>query len=301
MGNISAEIIKRMQLSQIMALLALVLFIGSYIGGPFFEYRDPVTGEVEFDEENLSFQPFEFLLQEDEYETVYVAHEQVENLGETLNAYFPTGAWSYLIGYQTMPVWKVSLEAPQYPKDVYPDGIPVLFTLTDFRGKVVEMNVINHYIGMDPMDIGAFFVRKIVPFVYLIFALMIVMSIFYNGPGWWILGFIPSLVPWFYLGFYSYWLYWFGHNLHEYGAFEVKPFMPTVIGDGKVAQFVTHSYPSIGFYVLLSVFVLLLLSVLIKRRALREASQAGCPYMCLAARNCPETDTCGFFGAYCKD
>jgi hypothetical protein len=51
--------------------------------------------------------------------------------------------------------------------------------------------------------------------------------------------------------------------------------MPTVIGDGKVAQFVTHSYPSIGFYVLLSVFVLLLLSVLIKRRALHEASQLG--------------------------
>ena len=170
MENSIAEINKRLRLSQIMAVLALVLLVGSYVGGPYFEYRDPVTDELEFDEENLSFQPFEFLLEEDEYEEVDVAHEQVGNLGNTLYAYFPTGAWSYLIGYQTMPVWKVSLEAPQYPKYAYPDGIPVLLTLTDFRGKVVEMNVINHYIGMDPMDVGAFFVRKIVPFVYFLFA-----------------------------------------------------------------------------------------------------------------------------------
>jgi hypothetical protein len=47
--------------------------------------------------------------------------------------------------------------------------------------------------------------------------------------------------------------------------------MPTVFGDGKVAQFTTHSYPAIGFYVLLGIFVLLVLSVLIRRRALKDA------------------------------
>ncbi|MBC8257481.1 MAG: cytochrome C [SAR324 cluster bacterium] len=271
MGNLASQ--KRLRLSQVLALTALVLLVFSYVGGPYFEYRDPVTDEVEFDEENLSFQPFNFFLEEDEYEVIDVPNELKAHLGETLNAYFPSGAWSYLIGYQTMPIWKVSLEAPQYPKHSYPDGIPVFFTLTDFRGKVVEMNVINHYIGMDPMDLGGFFVRKLVPLVYLVFSLMIIVFLFYNGPGWWILGFAPALLPWYYLGFFSYWLYWFGHNLHDYGAFEVKPFMPTVMGDGKVAQFVTHSYPTSGFYVLFAVFVLLLLSVLIKRRALREASE----------------------------
>ncbi|MEC8844686.1 MAG: cytochrome C, partial [SAR324 cluster bacterium] len=146
---------------------------------------------------------------------------------------------------------------------------------TDFRGRVVEMNVINHYIGMDPMDLGAFDVRRMVPFVYLVFSLFILVFLFYGGPGWWLLGLIPALIPWYYLGFYSYWLYWFGHNLHEYGAFKVKPFMPTVLGDGKVAQFTTHSYPFAGFYVLIGVFLLLGLAVLVKRRALREKEQAG--------------------------
>jgi len=47
--------------------------------------------------------------------------------------------------------------------------------------------------------------------------------------------------------------------------------MPTVFGDGKVAQFTTHSYPAVGFFVLLGVFILLLLSVLIRRKALKDA------------------------------
>ena len=32
---------------------------------------------------------------------------------------------------------------------------------------------------------------------------------------------------------YSFWLWWFGHNLSPWGAFTVKPFMPTVFGEGK--------------------------------------------------------------------
>ncbi|MCP4341948.1 MAG: cytochrome C, partial [Desulfobulbaceae bacterium] len=62
------------------------------------------------------------------------------------------------------------------------------------------------------------------------------------------------------------------HHLHPWGAFKVKPFMPTVLGDGKVAQFTTHSYPAIGFYFLLAIFVLMTLSVLIKRKALKDAA-----------------------------
>ncbi len=259
-------------ISRVLAVIALLLLLFTYLGGSFWEFHDPVTGEVEFDEDNLSFQPFTFLIDEEDVEEREVPPELVEHLGEILYEYFPEGPWGYLIGYQTMPIWRVSLEAPQYPKDAYPEGIPVFFTLTDFRGKTVEMNVINHYIGMDPMDVGAFNVRKLVPFIYLMFFLMIIVFLFYNGPGWWILGLVPALMPWYYLGFYSYWLYWFGHNLHDYGSFKIKPFMPTVLGDGKVAQFSTHSYPAVGFYVLLAVFLTLGLSILIKRRALREGA-----------------------------
>ncbi len=68
-----------------------------------------------------------------------------------------------------------------------------------------------------------------------------------NSKLYWLL-IIPSiLLPLFFLIDYSAWLWWYGHNLNDMGAFTVKPFMPTVFGDGKVAQFTTHSYPHIGF------------------------------------------------------
>lgn len=261
-----------MRLSRKLALIGLALLLFSYVGGPLFPYLDPITGEVYTEEENLSFQPFEFLIPEDAY-SFETPPALRKHMGSTLYEYFPEGLYAYLIGYNTLPVWRVSLEAPQYPKASFPDGIPVYYHLTNFSGKVTEMNVINHFIGMDPMDIGAYHLRKFVPFIYLAFGLMLIAFMFYQGPLWWLLGLAPALMPWYFLGMYSYWLYWFGHNLHDYGAFEVKPFMPTVLGDGKVAQFTTHSYPSVGFYVLLAAFLILVLAVLVKRRVLRELKQ----------------------------
>ena len=59
--------------------------------------------------------------------------------------------------------------------------------------------------------------------------------------------------------------------MHPWGAFTVKAFMPTVFGEGKVAQFSTFSCPYWG-YALLLVFVCLMLAMLIRRKQLREGS-----------------------------
>jgi len=64
---------------------------------------------------------------------------------------------------------------------------------------------------------------------------------------YWLLVVPAILLPVVFLVDYSAWLWWYGHTLNDMGAFTVKPFMPTVFGDGKVAQFTTHSYPYIGF------------------------------------------------------
>ena len=58
---------------------------------------------------------------------------------------------------------------------------------------------------------------------------------------------VPMILPIGFIVEYSAWLWWYGHSLNAMGAFTLKPFMPTVFGDGKVAQFSTHSYPDIGF------------------------------------------------------
>ncbi|KAB2921884.1 MAG: hypothetical protein F9K30_13520 [Dechloromonas sp.] len=85
-----------------------------------------------------------------------------------------------------------------------------------------------------------------------------------------LLALVPGLLPVYFVITYSAWLWFFGHNLHPWGAFTVKPFMPTVFGEGKVAQFSTYSYPYWGYGLLVIIFVCLMLALLIRRKQLRE-------------------------------
>ena len=91
-----------------------------------------------------------------------------------------------------------------------------------------------------------------------------------SGLLYWLLILVPLALPLFFIIEYSAWLWWYGHNLNAMGAFSVKPFMPTVFGQGKVAQFTTHSYPSIGFGLMMLMSVLLSLAALIRRKQSQE-------------------------------
>ena len=173
------------------------------------------------------------------------------------------------IGVVTAPIWYVALEAPNYPKESFPNGIPVYYHFDGFSGDVFEMETINHFIGMDPMDRGAPYLRMAAPYALIFVALILVLFLVYSSKLLNLLMLIPISLPVIFLGFYSYWLYWFGHHMHEWGAFQIKPFMPTVFGDGKVAQFTTHSYPTTGFWLLLAISILCLLAVVSKNKALK--------------------------------
>ena len=88
-----------------------------------------------------------------------------------------------------------------------------------------------------------------------------------------LLALVPGLLPLYFLIEYAGWLWFFGHNMHPWGAFTVKPFMPTVFGEGKVAQFSTYSYPYWGYGLLMITFVCLMLALLLRRRQMREGAQ----------------------------
>jgi ABC-type xylose transport system permease subunit len=74
----------------------------------------------------------------------------------------------------------------------------------------------------------------------------------------------PCPAAGFFVVTYAGWLWFFGHNLHPWGAFTVKPFMPTVFGEGKV------SHPYWGYGLLMIIFVCMMLALLIRRKQLRE-------------------------------
>jgi len=91
-----------------------------------------------------------------------------------------------------------------------------------------------------------------------------------SGLLYWLLVLVPMALPLFFIIDYSAWLWWYGHTLNDMGAFSVKPFMPTVFGDGKVAQFATHSYPDTGFGLMMLVFFVLAAAALIRRKQFKD-------------------------------
>ncbi|GHT90862.1 hypothetical protein AGMMS49545_05510 [Betaproteobacteria bacterium] len=311
------------------------------------------------------------------------------------------GALVLMLAAYFAPIWWVSLTAPNYPPEAFPDGIRIHFhfdrvangctaaaqgtrmakeiiqkdlsgdderynPITDTGGNldqkaegldcVHEMNTINHYVGMFPIETGAPVERPLAKFFFGFFAVMLlafalprpkgrvfVLSVgflalfvwmmvdqfvlghleqqvqhymletgsFFKEPeriqAWGntvlyasvsvivglvlamiivvlgtlkirsfqlLLAFVPALLPIFFVFTYAGWLWFFGHNLHPWGAFTVKPFMPTVFGEGKVAQFSTFSYPTWGFALLVLVFVCLMLAALIRRKQLREGGKS---------------------------
>ena len=108
----------------------------------------------------------------------------------------------------------------------------------------------------------------------LLFSMLFIIGgiILKNSLFYWLLLIIPIALPVFFIFEYAGWLWWFGHTLHELGAFTLKPFMPTVLGDGKVAQFSTHSYPHYGFFLMLLSSIFLAFAGLIRKKQLRLAN-----------------------------
>ncbi|RKT43601.1 hypothetical protein BDD21_0941 [Thiocapsa rosea] len=92
-----------------------------------------------------------------------------------------------------------------------------------------------------------------------------------EGTLYWLLILAPMALPLLFILDYSAWLWWYGHNMNAMGAFTVKPFMPTVFGDGKVAQFGTHSYPYWGFGLMLLLSAVLAAASLLRRKQLKSS------------------------------
>ncbi len=173
------------------------------------------------------------------------------------------------IGMMSMPIWFVSLEAPNYPKSTFPEGIPIWFHADGFSGDVHEMDTINHYVGMYPLEMGAVRERAAGPFIMVGLCLLFVIFIAVRKK-WTVWLLVPStLFPIGFFAFFAGWMYWYGHNMQAWGAFKIKAFTPTALGVGHVAHFTTKSFPSIGFWVLLVVAVLAALAILSRLKELK--------------------------------
>jgi copper chaperone NosL len=154
------------------------------------------------------------------------------------------------------PLWRISMEAPQYPNglwmEVYPHKLIGGHDDQDLR----EINTLNHYIGMHPIHQEDFAELGWIPFVIGgLFLLTLRVAAVGN-----VRALIDLAVSVFYaLGFlgarFVYQLYNFGHHLDPRAPFKIEPFTPAIYGSKQIANFTTHSFPQLGTQ-LIAVFAL---------------------------------------------
>lgn len=162
------------------------------------------------------------------------------------------------------PYWHMELNAPQYP-----DGLYLTAYVNHLAGDVKEIDGLNHYIGMRPLGEAAAFERA--ASVWMIIAMFLLVegaAVIHSR--WAVLLALPAVT--FPLGFIldlHYWMRTFGLNLKPDAPLSaaVKPFVPTVLGEGGIGQFKTFAEFGFGYWLAVAGAVLTIVGFVFHRHA----------------------------------
>jgi hypothetical protein len=163
-----------------------------------------------------------------------------------------------------LPWWSLTLHAPQYPM-----GLEVTAYVNHLEGDVGEIDGLNHYIGMRPLNEAAAFERQISIYGIIGLALLVVAAVLVHNR-WAALLTLPALLlPIIFLIDLQFWLANFGTNLDPTAALSssVDPFIPPVLGEGVIAQFRTTSSPGLGLWLATLSSILIAIGLYFHRRA----------------------------------
>lgn len=158
-----------------------------------------------------------------------------------------------VLGVFVFPLWRVTLEAPQYP-----EGIGMLIHVNTVGGvaehDLDNINGLNHYIGMKKIEPDAIPELRFMPWI--------AGAIVVTGLGVAALGRRRVYVPWaitvlgvLAYGLYDFWRweYDYGHDLDlEHAAITIPgmAYQPPLIGSKQILNFVAHSWPDVGGWLL---------------------------------------------------
>ncbi|NIR49855.1 hypothetical protein GWO43_15155 [candidate division KSB1 bacterium] len=168
-----------------------------------------------------------------------------------------------LVPAMFLPLWHINMDAQQFP-----EGLSLGIYASKLEGggqggnDLREINILNHYIGMQELKEEDFSEFKWIPFVVGAVLLLTLRAV--------VIGKVSKLVDVFvgfsYFGVFSIWmfynkLYYYGHNLDPSAAVKVDPFMPPLFGSKQLANFTVSSFPGLGT-VAMTLFPLFLLVAL---------------------------------------
>jgi nitrous oxidase accessory protein len=156
-----------------------------------------------------------------------------------------------LVGLSTLlPLWTLTMRAPQYPK-----GLRLHAYGTGMVGDLRELNILNHYIGMRPIEMPAL---ETALYPIGITALMVLcLAAPWHRRLRQLAVAALSLTPLIMLADLQRWLYVFGHSLDPHAPIRLKPFTPLVLGTSSMGNFVSSAMAGSGVLCLLAGAVLL--------------------------------------------
>lgn len=162
------------------------------------------------------------------------------------------------------PYWKLTLFAPQYP-----GGLKAQMYVNRLTGDIQEIDGLNHYIGMKPLGEAAVLERTLSVFIIIGLSLLIIATIYVHSPFALFLSIPAIMYPAFFLGDLYFWMHNFGTNLDQNAPLKnaVKPFVPPILGEGKIAHFSTVATWEIGLYLSFAASVLIIIGLYFHRKA----------------------------------
>ncbi len=147
-----------------------------------------------------------------------------------------------------LPLWSITLEAPQYP-----EGIGLLIRVNTITGvkphDLDNINKLNHYIGMKRIEPDAIPELDFMPWIL---GILMIAGLVAAGFGrrWMLFGWLSLLAALGVAGMVDFWLwgYDYGHNLDPTAAIKVPGmvYQPPLIGSKALLNFVAHSWPALG-------------------------------------------------------
>lgn len=163
-----------------------------------------------------------------------------------------------------LPYWKMTLNAPQYPK-----GLHITAYANRLTGDLNEINGLNHYIGMRPLEEAAQFEKSVSVIAIASLSLLMMAAVFIHSK-WVVLLVLPAIfMPAMFLLDLQYWMRNFGTNLDPKAPLSsaIKPFVPSVLGRGMIAQFETVARPGAGLYLAILASILVVVGLYFHRKA----------------------------------
>lgn len=166
-----------------------------------------------------------------------------------------------------LPYWRMTLHAPQYPK-----GLHVTAYLNRLEGDIREIDGLNHYIGMRPLNDAAQLERQTSAMLIAVLLLLVLGAILVHSPWAALLAAPAVLFPTGFLLDLQYWLASFGTNLDPHAALSssIKPFVPPVLGEGRIGQFRTVAVPGTGLWTAAAAAAVVLVALFFHRRAYKR-------------------------------